>query len=101
MPRSSVLDRHVGRNRPRIDQWRWRLGLDRTQRAVVIQEFVENALDRCLCPVRTGIAHVVMLDAGLYDRNARLLTDFFRRNDARVRLEHRILRRSEEHTSEL
>src|SRR5258706_15528068 len=53
--RSSVLDRHVGRNRPRIDQWRCRLGLYRLERALVNEEFVEHALDRCLGLIGTGI----------------------------------------------
>ena len=37
------------------------------------QELVEHALDRCLRPVRTGIAHVVMLETGVYHRDAGLL----------------------------
>ena len=32
-----------------------------------------------------------MMEVGLYDRNARLLLDFFRRNDTRIGLEDRIL----------
>src|SRR5258705_10677042 len=90
MPRSSAW--HGGRNRARIGQCRWRLGLDWLERAVVNEEFVEHALDRCLGLIGTGIPHVIMLEAGLYDRNAKLLTDFFRRNDTRIRLEHGILR---------
>jgi hypothetical protein len=73
--------RHVGRNRPRIDQWRWRLGLYRLERALVDEEFVEHALDRCLGLIGTGIAHVVMLEAGLYDRNSSLLAYFLVRKE--------------------
>ena len=40
---------------------------------VVVEEFVEHALDRGLCLVRTGVAHVVVLEAGLHDRDAGLL----------------------------
>src|SRR5258708_36302788 len=90
MPRPSAW--HGGRNRARIGQCRWRHGLDWIERALVNEEFVEHALDRCLGLIGTGIPHGIMLEAGLYDRNARLLTDFFRRNDTRIRLEHRILR---------
>src|SRR5258708_1464596 len=66
--------------------------LDRLLRALVIEEFVEHALDRCLCLVRTGIAHVVVLVAGLHNGNPGLLTDFLIGNDTGIGLEHRILR---------
>src|SRR5712692_7949898 len=86
----SVLNRRVERNRPRIGQRRRRL--DRLERAVVIEEFVEHALDRFLCRVRTGIAHVVVLEAGTDHRNPGLLADVVVRNDARVSFEDGILR---------
>ena len=78
-------DRRVGRNRPGIGHQRRRLGVDRLQRAVVVEEFVEHVLDRCLGLVRTGIAHVVVLEAGTHDRDAGLLADFVSRERRRDR----------------
>src|ERR1035437_10334466 len=65
---------------------------DRPERAFVIEEFVEHALDCRFDVAGTAIAHVGVLVAGLYDRNAGLLTDPFRRNDPWIGLELRILR---------
>ena len=48
-------------------------------------------MDRCLCLIGTGIAHVVMLEAGLNDLDTRLLTDLFRRDDAGIGLEDGVL----------
>ena len=73
---ASVLD-----NRPGVSHQRQRVCNDRLERALVIEEFVEHALDRRFDVVGTAIAHVGVLVAGLYDRNARLLSDPFRRND--------------------
>ena len=42
-------------------------------------------------PVGTGIAHVIMSEAGLYDINSCFLADVFRRDDAGIGLEHGIL----------
>src|SRR5256885_8368328 len=70
---TSVLSWPVERNRARIGQCRWRLGLDRLERALVDEEFVKHVLDRCLGRIGTGIAHVVMLEAGMDDRNSSLL----------------------------
>src|SRR5674476_392257 len=92
---ASVLDRcdpHIGSNRTGIGHQRRRVCNDRPERAFVIEEFVEHALDRRFGVVGTAIAHVGVLVAGLYDRDARLLTDPFRRDDPGIGLELRILR---------
>src|ERR1700681_2616763 len=90
--RPSVLDWGVECNRPRIGQWRRRLCLDRLQRAVVDKEFIKHVLDRCLGLIRTGIAHVVMLETGINDGNSSLLAHVVCRDDAGVRLEHGVFR---------
>src|SRR5713226_149321 len=89
--RRSVLDWPVERNRARIDHWRRRLGLDRLERTVVDEEFVKHVLDRRLGLIGTGIAHVVMLETGIDDRNSSLLAYLLVRNDARVRVEDRVV----------
>src|SRR5665213_507119 len=61
----SVLDRRVERNRPRLGDLR-RVGLHRLQRTVVVEEFVEHALDALLRLLGAGIAHVVMLEVGTH-----------------------------------
>src|ERR1700704_1972040 len=84
----SVLDRRVERDGPRLGHQRRRLGgIDGLERAVVIEEFVEHALDRRLGFVRAGVAHVVMLEPGLNNRNAGLLAYFVGGDDAGVGLE--------------
>src|SRR5665213_478085 len=88
--RPSVLDRSVERNRSRFGDL-GHVGLDRLQRAVVVEEFVEHALDGLLCLLGAGIAHVVMLEIGTHHRNPRLRANIVAGNDARIGLEHRIL----------
>src|SRR3979490_2006047 len=74
---ASVLDRRIKRDRARFGQNLRRTGIDRSDIAVsVIEEFVEHALDRRLDVVRSAIAHVDMLIAGIDDRDAVLLADF-------------------------
>src|SRR5450432_2282923 len=89
--RRSVLDWCIQRNRSRLRDLR-RIALDRFERAVVVEEFVEHALDRVLDRIRTAVAHVGVLVAGLHDRDAGLLADLLIGNDARIGLEDRILR---------
>src|ERR1700761_6639327 len=67
--RPSVLDRRVERNRPRHGFRRDR------RRGVVVEEFVEHPFDRGLRLFRPGIAHIVMLEAGLDDRDTGFLAD--------------------------
>ena len=62
------------------------------QRAVgIVEEFVEHGLDRRLGLVRTGVAHVVMLEAGVDHRDAGLLALLVIGNDAGIGLETGIL----------
>src|SRR3984893_13697145 len=88
----SVLDRRVERNRPRVGHDRRGFCIDRLERAVVGDELVEHVLDRYLGLVGTGIAHVVMPEAGVDDRDPGLLALFGGRNDPGVSLEDRVLR---------
>jgi hypothetical protein len=48
-------------------------------------------LDGFSCLIGTGIAHVIMSEAGLYDINSGFLADVFRRNNAGISLEDGIL----------
>src|SRR5450432_617169 len=86
--RRSVLDWCIQRNRSRLRDLR-RMALDRFERAVVVEEFVEHALDRVLDRIRTAVPHVGVRVAGL-------LADLLIRNDARIGLEDRILRTERE-----
>src|SRR5882757_769769 len=91
MPRWSVFDRRVERNWPRLGhRWR-RFCPNRLERAVVVEELIEHALDRRFDVVGTAIAHVGVLVAGLYHRNARLLTDLAVGHDTRIGFERGIL----------
>src|SRR5664279_2436853 len=54
-------DRDVGRDRSYIGQVGfWRFWFDWLKRIFVFDKFVEYALDRFSCLIRTGIAHVVV-----------------------------------------
>jgi hypothetical protein len=70
---ASVLDRcdrHVGRNRPGIVHQRRLFCDDRPERAFVIEEFVEHALDRRfdVDVVGTAIANVSVSERGRRDK---------------------------------
>src|SRR5450755_1841308 len=85
-------DRDVGRDRSYIGQVGfWRFWFDWLKRSFVFDKFVEDALDRFSCLIRTGIAHVVVSKVGLYDINSGFLTDLFRRDNAGISLEDGIL----------
>src|SRR6266581_2948301 len=84
---TSVLGWPVERNRARIGQFRWRLGFDRFERALVDQEFVKHILDRRLGLIGTGIAHVIMLETSIDDGNSSLLARFLLRKDAGIGFE--------------
>src|ERR1700722_8116281 len=68
--RSVLGNWRIGRNRPGIRHRRRRVCFNRPERAVIIQEFVEHPLDRGLGFIRTGVAHVVVLERGAHDGNA-------------------------------
>src|SRR6202171_166456 len=81
----SVLERRIGSDRPGAGHRRRILGHHRPERTVVCNEFVEHVLDRRLRLVGAGIAHIVMLEAGIDHRDPRLLALRRIRDDARVR----------------
>src|SRR5207247_3456397 len=54
------------------------------------QESVEDCLYRALCRFRAGIAHVIVLESGLHNRNPCVLALLFARNDIWISFELRV-----------
>src|SRR6201999_4477567 len=92
---TSVLDRRVKRDRSRLGDLR-HVGQYRLERAVILEELVQHALDIRLDVVGPAIAHPVVLVAGLHDRDAGLFASAVVGYDAGIWLEHRILRTERE-----
>src|SRR6266478_1108947 len=88
---ASVPDRLIEGDRPRRLDDLQGVGLDRPERAVVVEKFIQHALDRRLNVIGTAIAHIGMLITGLHDRNAGLFTDIIGGNHTWIGLEHRVL----------
>src|SRR6185437_16889152 len=86
----SVLDRRIERDRAGLGRLRY-VGPDRRERAVVLDERVEHALDRGLDLVGAAIAHFGVLESGLHDLDTRFLADRLVRYHAGIGLELRIL----------
>src|SRR5882757_7356905 len=78
---ASVLYGRVEGDRPRLGDLR-HVGQDRLERAVILEELVELALDIRLDLVRSAIAHPGVLVGGLHDGNAGFLADRFVGHDA-------------------
>src|SRR5579859_2353319 len=98
-----LASRYIGWDRSRV-QLDLRAGFDRLNVARVVrlgEELVQHALDRGLGHLRSGVAHVIVLEVGAHDGDAVLRTLRGTWNNAGISLEHRVMRRSEEHTSEL
>src|SRR5215472_8245104 len=85
--------RNIKRDRSRVDNIVLGFHLDRRDLGVVglVEELVQHALDRGLGFLRSGVAHVIVLEGSVDDGDAGLLTLIRARNDARIRLELRIL----------
>src|ERR1700730_18661717 len=85
--------RHKNRNRSGIDDRILCLYFDGCNVGVVggVEELVEHALDRGLVLLRSGVAHVVVLERRVHDGDARLLALIRARDDAGIGLELRVL----------
>ena len=57
----------------------------------VSKKFVEHTLNRAPCIIGAGIAHVIMLESGVDDRDSRFVGLLFAREHAWIGLELRIV----------
>src|SRR4051794_27011330 len=84
-------NRYVRRDRTGVEDLGRRFPcIDGRNLAVGDQELIQHAQDRVLGLVRASIAHVIVLEGGLHNRNPRVLALLFAGDDVWVSLELRI-----------